>query len=82
MTTDTTRDRKVRMARRALWFLFFGLLACLGASVYKPEAAAALIGCYTPFCVGVAGVLAFFANANARVHEAQAGAPAQPGGTP
>lgn len=76
--SDVTRDRKVRMSRRALWFLFAGLLFCLGASLLRPEAAAALIGIYTPFCGGVAGVLAFFANANARVHEAQAGNGGQP----
>lgn len=70
--TDATRDRKVRMARRALWFLLVGLVLCLGAGVYRVEVVVALIGIYSAFCAGVAGVLGFFSNANARVHEAQA----------
>lgn len=76
--SDTTRDRKVRMSRLAMQYLFAGLLFCLMAGVFRPEAAMVLVGIYSPFCVGVAGVLAFFASANARVHEAQAGTEGQP----
>lgn len=78
MTTDTTRDRKVRMSRTALWFLAGGLAGCLAAAAYKPEIAAALAGYYAGYCGGVAAVLGFFSNANARVHEAQAKAESAP----
>ena len=59
------------MSSRALWFLIVGLVLCLLTAAYKPEVAAALAGYYAGFCAGVAGVLGFFSNANARVHEAQ-----------
>jgi hypothetical protein len=79
-TTDQTRDRKVRMTKLAMWLLVLGLALCLVAGVLAREVALLIAGLYTPFAAGVGAALHLFIRGNVQVHEAQASAPAQPGG--
>jgi hypothetical protein len=72
---DTERNRKLIVTNRAIDRLTVGLLACLGAAVYKPELGLMLAGLLVPWAASVVAGAKLFFDANVKVHQAAGGEP-------
>lgn len=72
MSTDLTRDRKLKAAVIAIIALYAGLISCLITASFVKDSIGLLVGLYTPFGLGVTGALGILTAGNVKVHQAQA----------